>query len=139
MGADNAQLCLVDIGRPSSFDKPWELCCNLSLCPWELLGNVTTCTKRMPVFERAIYLLVHPDSMVQAAARTIVLCLLHLKHPDVRIATESASARLLAPILSRIAGEASLALHDAIALQDDIECLEGLLRFVGDLFALDIK
>merc|ERR1712154_506855 len=48
--ADNAQLCLVDIGRPSSFDKPWELCCNLSLCPWELLGNVTTCTKRMPVF-----------------------------------------------------------------------------------------
>jgi hypothetical protein len=96
--------------------------------------------QRLPIFECAVKLIGHRDSMVQTAARTALLSLLRLEDPLVQGAASAAALQKLAPCLAKIINAAHDAVQlpekDSSRLQDAIEDLEDWLGFVGDLITL---
>ncbi|CAJ1459888.1 unnamed protein product [Effrenium voratum] len=84
---------------------------------------------RMPIFERSVRLIGHPDPMVQTSARSAALRLLSFEGP-VKGAVEPAAAGLLAPAVAEVACQ----LH----FRDQKAALAQLLDFAGDLFNVGI-
>lgn len=95
--------------------------------------------KRLPIFECAVKLVGHRDSMVQTAARTALLNLLRLEDVLVKgVATDVATCSLvpaLVTIIRRLCLVAQTTEDSAPAkLQDTLDDLEDWYGFIGDLF-----
>lgn len=92
-------------------------------------------THRLPLFERAVHLADHKDSMVRTACRTALLSLLRIQDSRVRCATRAACQQLLVPKL--VVAWCSVD-KDRLTLGALREGEEDLLGFLSDLFFLDI-
>jgi len=126
----------------------------LCLAPCKPLGGTDINNKavtRLPIFERAVALACHRDSMVRSAARTALMSMLRLDSPHIRDVASDAFVRRMAPGMAlslRAAGPvrgprssskmSSMGPSSTLPLGDSSEDVEDLRGFASDLIALKV-